>query len=186
MVACCAVIESVQNHAESLVERQAVGVVENTVMISFDLHIRVELQGGLASYVRLRFSDVLFVEQELAIQVADVDCVEIDLKRETNNEENWKVEAVSLTISMSLKPHITRFLRTSQPIPPAPTTSSFDPRMRSFKSLRNTPAISEAILTRDFRGFYGKSLLANCCKVMSYNLSQVLQLIDGSLRSFCR
>lgn len=55
----------------------------------------------------------------------------------------------NLTISMSEKPDITRFFKTSQPMPPAPTTSSLLLFILSWSDGSNTPAICAMLMIVD-------------------------------------
>lgn len=81
MIASRAVVQCIQHQVESLVEANAVSGAKNTVMVSLNLHIRIKLESSFACNICLRLSDVLFVEQELAVQVAYIDGVEINLKQ---------------------------------------------------------------------------------------------------------
>lgn len=54
---------------------------EDTVMVGLDLNVWVEAECTLTSNLSLGLSNVLLVEQKLAIQVTDVDCVQVNLKR---------------------------------------------------------------------------------------------------------
>lgn len=57
-----------------------VNLLQNAVMMSLNVNIWVEGERALASHFGLRFADMFFVEKELSVQIADVDCVQIDLK----------------------------------------------------------------------------------------------------------
>lgn len=52
----------------------------NAVMVRGNLHVRIECQGTLAGHLRFALADVLLVEQELPIEIAHVDRVQVDLK----------------------------------------------------------------------------------------------------------
>lgn len=45
-----------------------------------NLHIRIKLQGTLPGHLCLALADVLLVEQELPVQIAHIDRVQVDLK----------------------------------------------------------------------------------------------------------
>lgn len=49
-------------------------------MVRLDLDVRIEAKRTLTSDFRLGLADVLLVEQELPVQVAHVDCVQVNLK----------------------------------------------------------------------------------------------------------
>lgn len=51
-------------------------------MIGSDFSSRVKPQGRLSCNLRFTASNMLFLEQELAIEVADVNSVQVNLKRE--------------------------------------------------------------------------------------------------------
>lgn len=57
-------------------------------MIRLNLDVRVEAEGALAGHIGLRLADVLLVEQKLPVQVAHVDRVQIDLKKEAKENLN--------------------------------------------------------------------------------------------------
>lgn len=79
MITCRPIVQSVQDNAELLIETDAVVRGKDAVMIRFDLNIGIEAKRTLTCNFCLRFANVLLVEEELAIQVADIDCVQIDL-----------------------------------------------------------------------------------------------------------
>jgi hypothetical protein len=56
-------------------------IVENSVAMSFDLNVRIEGKSGFEGDFYLRFSDKLLVKQDLSIQVACVNRIQIDLKK---------------------------------------------------------------------------------------------------------
>ena len=47
-------------------------------MVRDNFGVRVEDQSALAGHLGLGFAHVLFVEEELAIQIRYIDCVQID------------------------------------------------------------------------------------------------------------
>lgn len=60
----------------------------DAVVVRFDFRIRIECQGAFACDHRFRFAHMLFVEQKLTVQIADIDRVQINLssRRETERE----------------------------------------------------------------------------------------------------
>lgn len=64
-----------------------------------------------------------------------------------------------LTISMRLKPDSTKFFSISQPIPPAPTTSTLLLRILSCRSAEKTP-LTKAILPLKLNSLLR---LESCC-----------------------
>lgn len=185
-------------------------IPENTIMICFDLHVWIEAQCAPASYFSLWLSNMLLVEEKLAIQIADIDGVQVDLKIKNNffykkfhhwndvimfpspvqfgTQLEWIISLAShrpilnlkifssnlkpksnripkafcyctinlaekhllvvLTISISPKPDSTKFFNTSQPMPPAPTTSTLLSTIFFCKFSSKTPGIEAAILRR--------------------------------------
>jgi len=51
----------------------------DAIMISCNLGIRIEAQGAFPRHPRLRFPNVLPMEEELSVQVAQINGVQIDL-----------------------------------------------------------------------------------------------------------
>lgn len=114
-------------------------------MVRGNFHVRIEGQGTLPGHLRFALADVLLVEQELAVEIADIDRVQVDLKGSCEKSVGEKFSAGELTISICLKPHRTRFLRISQPMPPAPTTSTLLAKIFSLSSVVNTPSTKAII-----------------------------------------
>lgn len=80
MIASSSIVQGIENHVESLEEVNSVVGIENTVVVGLNFDIWVELESRFTRNHRLGLSDVLFVKQELAIQIRDIDCVQINLE----------------------------------------------------------------------------------------------------------
>lgn len=80
VIASGAIVQRVQHDGELLVETDAVVGGEDAVVVRLDGDVRIEAERTLARHLGLGLADVLLVEQELPVQVADVDRVQIDLE----------------------------------------------------------------------------------------------------------
>lgn len=54
---------------------------DNTVMVCHNVDTGVEAECAVFSHLRLGLSDVLLVEEELTVQVAHINSIEINLKK---------------------------------------------------------------------------------------------------------
>lgn len=142
-----------------------------TIVIGDNLDVRIKSQSGLSSDIGFRFANVFSTEEELSIEIANVDRVQINLERKfrrtmcqivgkdtlvaTRKYRQVLTRFVNvdekLTISMYLNPDKTRFLRISQPMPPAPTTKTLLANIAFCNSLRKTPFILAAIFVTKLR-----------------------------------
>jgi hypothetical protein len=104
-------------------------LLEDGLMKVLDIDVWTDRFHRSRCHLSLRLADVLFAKQELTIEIANVDCVQIDLEktildkvRLTQDRKCTKRER--LTTVIFLKPVKARFLSSSHPIPPAPMTST--------------------------------------------------------------
>jgi hypothetical protein len=72
------------------------------------------------SSLGLGAADVLLLEEKLAIEICDINGIKINLKMN-------KAENDPFTTVICLNPQTTKFLSSSQPMPPAPTTRTLVP-----------------------------------------------------------
>jgi ABC-type xylose transport system permease subunit len=76
------IVQSIQNQIELLEKVDSIMGCCDAIVVSLNLHIRIETQRTLASNICLGLADVFFVEQKLSVQVADIDSIQIDLQKQ--------------------------------------------------------------------------------------------------------
>lgn len=118
----------------------------NTIVVSFDFEIGIVSQDAFSGDHRLGLSHMLLPKQKLSVEVTNIDCIQIDLEQKQLGNRKEVRYAGLLTISMSLKPESAKFLRTSQPMPPAPTTSTLEVSTNFFTSLGRTAGTADTTI----------------------------------------
>lgn len=73
----------------------------NAVVVRFDCDIRIECQCAFTGDHRFRFAHMLFVEQKLAIQITDIDGIQINLPRTRGREREQYCE-ILFTVSWQM------------------------------------------------------------------------------------
>ena len=71
------VVERIEHNVESLEEVHVEFAIEDVSVTGVDIHGRVELTGRLLGNDGLGLLDVLLPEEELAVQVAQIDSVQV-------------------------------------------------------------------------------------------------------------
>lgn len=61
-------------------------LLHNTIMMGHDLGIRIESQSALPCHTSFRLSHVLFPEEELPVEIADIYGVQVNLERDIKYE----------------------------------------------------------------------------------------------------
>lgn len=126
----------------------------NTIVVSFDIEIRIVGQDAFSGNHRLGLSNMFLPKQKLSVEVTNINCIQIDLKQKQLGDHEDFRHVCLLTISMSLKPESAKFLRTSQPIPPAPTTSTLEVSTNFFTSLGRTAGTADTTILFQKRLLY--------------------------------
>ena len=74
--------------SEGLSAGLPVSLPGNAVMVGRNFDIRIKLKGTLPGHLRLALAHVFFVEQELPVEIAHVDGVQIDLHEKQKQSIN--------------------------------------------------------------------------------------------------
>ena len=72
------VVQGIEAKPEALEEVDAILRLHNIILVRLDVSAWGKPQGSLSSAVRLCLTDVLFLEEELPVQVGDIDGVQVD------------------------------------------------------------------------------------------------------------
>ena len=80
------VVERVEHEREALEVVDVEACVEDAVVVGHNVGVRVVLEHGLARNDGFRLAHVLLLKEELTIQVAEFDCVQVNLTIFINNE----------------------------------------------------------------------------------------------------
>jgi hypothetical protein len=96
-------------------------------LMCYDACIGPERAHCVCRHLCFAFSNMAVPEKELAVQIAGLDGVHVDLHSHLHEKRPWNaatcisVAVRQLTSSMCSNPVSTSVFRSSQPIPPAPT-----------------------------------------------------------------